>query len=103
MTSLEIKYGRTIEGNNLETLKDYLNRKVISRMVTRGDFKALNMTKGDETVFKTDVALADDHGMTKQALRYLADNGATINDKGHVLSGSRKSLSFVIKGYKPCE
>ena len=84
----------------METLKDYLNRKVISRIVTRGDFEALNMTKGDETVFKTDVAFAEAHGMKKQTLHYLANSGATINDKGHVLSGSHKSLSFVIKNYK---
>ena len=84
----------------METLEHYLNRKVISRMVKRGDFAALNMTKGDKTVFKTDVDFAEAHGVTKQGLRYLASGGAEINDKGHVLSAKRGSLSFVIKGYK---
>lgn len=95
----------------MEKLEDYLNRKIMIRMFNRMDFAALNMTKGDPTVYKNDTDFATAHGHTKQSLRYLLElpdpskpeRCAKIDEKGRVFTASRGTHSFTIKNYRGIE
>ena len=80
-------------------LSEYLDKKIITRIIKNRDFAALNMTKDDPTVYQSLSAFAGDHGHTRQSLRALELGNAYIDQRGCVYTASHGSLSFKIRGF----
>jgi hypothetical protein len=87
----------------METLKQYIDHKVIGRMVANADLAALNGISGVNDVHPTISAFARAHGLSgRQHLHVLMTRGAIIekrpNGDGVVKTTNGKAV-FVIRDY----